>query len=101
MARERFILKDKWLAENAPGKSWGVPMIGDILEVVDDSGTTSYNKVCTIEHINEGTKYSTEPISKHAVRIRRGLNYQIFFVKVIGQQGYPLIEFNNPNYQGR
>ncbi len=93
MKVERFVLKDLHLPTNAPGKSWGVPMRGDVMMVFNIKKKNRYFIVKTIKHVPEGTRYSLEPISTLAVALRMMNGYCCYTVRIIEDAGYPLVEF--------
>lgn len=93
MKRTRMILKDLHLPTYAPGKSWGVPMRGDVMMVFDINKKNQYYIVKTIKHIPEGTRYSLEAISTLAVESRMMNGYCCYTVRIIEDAGYPIVEF--------
>jgi hypothetical protein len=93
MKVERFILNGLHLPTNAPGKSWGVPMRGDVMMVFDVNKKNQYYMVKTIKHVVEGTRYSLEPISTLAVESRKMNGYCCYTVRIIEDAGYPIVEF--------
>lgn len=93
MKIKRLILKDLKLPIDAPGKSWGVPMKGDIMMVFDLQRKNQYYVIKSIKHVPEGTRYSLEPTTTLAAdsRIRNG--YCCYTVSIIEEMGYPNVEF--------
>lgn len=93
MKVERFILKDLHLPTNAPGKSWGVPMRGDVMMVFDINKKNRYYTVKTITHVPEGTRYSLVPISTLTAESRQLSGYCCFTIRIIEDDIYPFVEF--------
>jgi hypothetical protein len=86
MKRIRLILEDFKLPTDAPGKSWGVPMIGDTFMLHDPTQSNIYFTVKTIKHVPGGTRYSVEENSKMAAFNRQtNRGYQEFIALYINK----------------
>lgn len=93
MKVERFILKGLHLPTNAPGKSWGVPVKGDVIMVYNIKKKNQYYIVKTIKQVQQDTRYSLEPISALAAESRQINGFSCYTVRIIKDAGYPCIEF--------
>jgi hypothetical protein len=86
MKRIKLILMGLQLDTNAPGKSWGVPMSGDVIMTHDESKTNVYFTIHTIKNTPEGTQYSVTEISKLAAYNRQvNMGYQCFAVHYLNE----------------
>ena len=65
------MLKDLKLPTDAPGKSWGVPMAGDVIMTHDESKTNVYFTIHTIK----------TPLREHSIRLQKFLSWPLIIDK--------------------
>lgn len=94
---ERLILRNLKLPEDAPGKSWGVPMKGDVLVLIDMNENNEFFSIRTIRNVKEGTRYSLELITKEAAEDKLLNGHCCFSVQPIEEFGHPFVEFCSIN----
>ena len=79
MAKRKVTLIDMHLPEQAPGKSWGVPMLGDLFRMEGEEQGAAYFKITSIKDSEEGTLYTIEELSEQNAQSRISkLHYQCF-----------------------
>lgn len=86
MKMKYLTLLNVQLDTNAAGKSWGVPMKGDILMIFDINKTNVFFMVHSIKHTVEGTRYAVTEVSKLAAYSRQtNMGYQCFTVSYVNE----------------